>query len=142
MKIHEKAPSSQQRFRLQVTAAQGASVIADRYSHRGNLMRRRSARQNHVRLHRQLGGRNTRPNIPFAARHESCGTSARPSDDLRACHPPLSDHADYDELLEAVRQVDAQEIYCTHGPESFADDLRGLGFNARPLANARQMQLF
>ncbi len=55
---------------------------------------------------------------------------------------PLSDHADYDELLEAVRQVGAQEIYCTHGPESFADDLRGLGFNARPLANARQMQLF
>ncbi len=27
---------------------------------------------------------------PSAARHESCGDSARPSDDLRACHPPVS----------------------------------------------------
>lgn len=55
---------------------------------------------------------------------------------------PLSDHADYDELIAAVRQVGAAEIYCTHGPDSFADDLRGLGFNAKPLANSRQMQLF
>lgn len=43
---------------------------------------------------------------------------------------PLSDHADFDELLEAVERVGAREIYCTHGPESFVDELRTRGFNA------------
>ena len=43
---------------------------------------------------------------------------------------PLSDHADFGELLEAVERVGAREIYCTHGPESFVDELRNRGFNA------------
>jgi len=43
---------------------------------------------------------------------------------------PLSDHADFDELVEAVRLVEAREVYCTHGPESFVDRLRERGFNA------------
>lgn len=43
---------------------------------------------------------------------------------------PLSDHADFDELIEAVRLVEAREVYCTHGPESFVDRLRERGFNA------------
>ena len=46
---------------------------------------------------------------------------------------PLSDHADYDDLIEAVRTVAPEIIYCTHGPESFVDRLRELGFDARPL---------
>ena len=32
---------------------------------------------------------------------------------------PLSDHADYDELFEAVARVEPRVVYCTHGPESF-----------------------
>lgn len=46
---------------------------------------------------------------------------------------PLSDHADYDELLECVERVQPREIYCTHGPTSFVERLRARGHNAHPL---------
>ena len=46
---------------------------------------------------------------------------------------PLSDHADYDELLEMVRRVQPKTTYCTHGPVKFVDHLNELGFNARPI---------
>ncbi|MES1213759.1 MAG: MBL fold metallo-hydrolase RNA specificity domain-containing protein, partial [Singulisphaera sp.] len=46
---------------------------------------------------------------------------------------PLSDHADYDELLTAVEQVAPRVVYCTHGPESFVDCLRRAGHRAYPL---------
>jgi Cft2 family RNA processing exonuclease len=46
---------------------------------------------------------------------------------------PLSDHADFDELLEAVARVGAREVYCTHGPKRFVDELRRRGVNARRL---------
>lgn len=55
---------------------------------------------------------------------------------------PISDHADYDELFEAVRRVEPAKIYCTHGPESFVDRLCEAGFNARPLGRASQGRLF
>jgi Cft2 family RNA processing exonuclease len=42
----------------------------------------------------------------------------------------MSDHADYEELLEAVARVQAREIYCTHGPPQFVELLRSAGFNA------------
>ena len=47
---------------------------------------------------------------------------------------PLSDHADYDELLSAVAQVSPRVTYCTHGPRNFYEILRAEGFNAHPLA--------
>lgn len=47
---------------------------------------------------------------------------------------PLSDHADYDELLECIDRVGARRVYCTHGPESFVDCLRAAGISAFPLA--------
>ncbi len=49
---------------------------------------------------------------------------------------PLSDHADYDELFEAVERVAPRVIYCTHGPASFVDCLRAAGHNAFPLEPA------
>ena len=53
---------------------------------------------------------------------------------LRADHAlALSDHADYDELFEAVERVGAKKVFCTHGPESFVDRLRERGVEAFPL---------
>lgn len=55
---------------------------------------------------------------------------------------PLSDHADYQELLECIDRVSPKIIYCTHGPKSFVEHLRNLGHNAFPLAETRQLRLF
>lgn len=55
---------------------------------------------------------------------------------------PLSDHADYDELFEAVARVNPKVIYCTHGPESFVDRLQEAGHDARPLGRSTQRRLF
>lgn len=49
---------------------------------------------------------------------------------------PLSDHADYNELIECVRRVQPRVVYCTHGPQEFVDRLRALGFDARRLESA------
>jgi Cft2 family RNA processing exonuclease len=50
---------------------------------------------------------------------------------------PLSDHADYDELLQYVYLTGAQRIYTMHGfAGEFAADLREVGFDARPLQGA------
>jgi len=55
---------------------------------------------------------------------------------------PLSDHADFDQLIETVRRVAPREIYCTHGPREFVDHLCDLGFNAYPLHPPAQRRLF
>ena len=46
---------------------------------------------------------------------------------------PLSDHADYDELLRTAQESGATRIYTVHGPESFAGRLRALGLAAEHL---------
>jgi len=51
---------------------------------------------------------------------------------------PLSDHADFDELIEAVGRVGARRVFCTHGPESFVDELRRRGFDAMRLEKSSQ----
>jgi Cft2 family RNA processing exonuclease len=62
---------------------------------------------------------------------------------LRVDHAlPLSDHADYDQLVETVRRVKPREIFCTHGPAEFAEHLCELGFNAYPLQATVQRRLF
>lgn len=55
---------------------------------------------------------------------------------------PLSDHADYDELLTAVERVAPRKVYCTHGPESFVDRLCDIGWDAAPLRRPSQRRLF
>ena len=53
---------------------------------------------------------------------------------LRVDHAiPLSDHADYDELVEAIGRVAPRVVYCTHGPEGFAQRLREAGYDAQQL---------
>ena len=57
---------------------------------------------------------------------------------------PLSDHADYDDLLEYVRLTGARSIHTMHGfAEEFAGDLRKRGLWAEPLREAGpQLSLF
>jgi putative mRNA 3-end processing factor len=46
---------------------------------------------------------------------------------------PLSDHADYNELLQLVELVQPQQVFCTHGTRDFANDLRRRGWKAENL---------
>ncbi|MEM6328799.1 MAG: MBL fold metallo-hydrolase [Planctomycetota bacterium] len=55
---------------------------------------------------------------------------------------PLSDHADFDQLLELVERVQPKTVYCTHGPAEFVEHLCGAGHDARPLAPDAQRRLF
>lgn len=55
---------------------------------------------------------------------------------------PLSDHADFDELIETAERVGAREIYCTHGPREFVEHLRTRGFNAMPVNGCYQTRMF
>jgi hypothetical protein len=48
---------------------------------------------------------------------------------------PLSDHADFDELLRLARESGARRIITMHGPAKFAALLRERGFNAEHLAD-------
>jgi Cft2 family RNA processing exonuclease len=47
---------------------------------------------------------------------------------------PLSDHADYDDLVRLARESGAQRVITMHGPAKFAAHLRELGFDAEHLA--------
>jgi Cft2 family RNA processing exonuclease len=47
---------------------------------------------------------------------------------------PLSDHADFDDLVRLARETGAQRIITMHGPRKFAAILRELGLNAEHLA--------
>lgn len=55
---------------------------------------------------------------------------------------PLSDHADFTELLEMIERVEPKRIYCTHGPRSFVEELRQRGHDAEPLEPDAQSRLF
>jgi Cft2 family RNA processing exonuclease len=46
---------------------------------------------------------------------------------------PLSDHADYEELIQLVETIKPQKVYCTHGFEQFVDSLNNAGFKAELL---------
>ncbi len=53
---------------------------------------------------------------------------------------PLSDHADFDELVRLARESGAQRVITMHGPKKFAATLRELGFNAEHLAQHPSQQ--
>lgn len=55
---------------------------------------------------------------------------------------PLSDHADYDELLRFVELVNPQRVFTVHGfAEEFAADLRRRGLEAWALGRNNQLEL-
>jgi Cft2 family RNA processing exonuclease len=84
------------------------------------------------RMHRGNRLPNLRDTVTFAV--TGWATHERTRERLGVDHAiPLSDHADYDELFEAVERVNPRTIYCTHGPASFVDYLRAAGHNAFPL---------
>ncbi|HKG92756.1 MAG TPA: hypothetical protein VKA84_12720 [Gemmatimonadaceae bacterium] len=47
---------------------------------------------------------------------------------------PLSDHADFDELVRTAVESGARKVYTTHGPATFAQHLRSIGIDAEHLA--------
>ncbi len=53
---------------------------------------------------------------------------------------PLSDHADYDDLVRLARESGAQRIITMHGAKKFAVLLRELGLNAEHLAQHPSQQ--
>ncbi|HEX3560782.1 MAG TPA: MBL fold metallo-hydrolase [Pyrinomonadaceae bacterium] len=53
---------------------------------------------------------------------------------------PLSDHADFDELVRLARDSGAQRIITLHGAKKFAAHLRDLGLNAEHLAQHPSQQ--
>lgn len=55
---------------------------------------------------------------------------------------PLSDHADFNQLIETAERVGAEKIYCTHGPKEFVEHLRARGFNAMPMFGSYQTRMF
>lgn len=55
---------------------------------------------------------------------------------------PLSDHADYPELIEFVTRVAPKKIYTTHGyQQAFAASLRRMGYDAWSLKGDDQLEL-
>ncbi len=55
---------------------------------------------------------------------------------------PLSDHADYDDLLRYVERVNPRIVYTLHGSaEAFAQDLRARGVEAWSLISNNQLEL-
>jgi Cft2 family RNA processing exonuclease len=55
---------------------------------------------------------------------------------------PISDHADFEELLQFVQKVNPQKVYTTHGFEQFPAILRSYGFDAQLLKTSDQFPLF
>jgi DNA ligase-1 len=55
---------------------------------------------------------------------------------------PLSDHADFPDLIELVRRVQPKQVYTLHGfAADFAQTLRELGFQAQALSEDEQLSL-
>lgn len=55
---------------------------------------------------------------------------------------PLSDHADFDELIELVERVRPKKVLTLHGFAEFADYLRDRGFDATTAKPDPQLRLF
>jgi len=55
---------------------------------------------------------------------------------------PLSDHADFDELIELVERVRPKKVFTHHGYREFAEHLRQRGLDAEPARPDAQLLLF
>jgi Cft2 family RNA processing exonuclease len=55
---------------------------------------------------------------------------------------PLSDHADFDELLELVERLAPKKVYTHHGYREFVETLRARGIDAELARPDAQLSLF
>jgi putative mRNA 3-end processing factor len=55
---------------------------------------------------------------------------------------PLSDHADFNELVSFAESCGAKTVFVTHGSRRFAEELRRRGIHAEYLRRKPQMRLF
>ncbi len=58
------------------------------------------------------------------------------------CALPLSDHADFDELMELIERVAPRKIFAHHGYKHFVDLLKSRGFDASLARPDPQLSLF
>lgn len=83
---------------------------------------------------------------PVAGRYETValtGWALRWPEREKTDHAlPLSDHADFGELLELVERASPRVVYVTHGSARFARELRSRGVVAEFLRHRPQMRLF
>jgi len=54
---------------------------------------------------------------------------------------PLSDHADFEDLITYVKKVSPKKVYTTHGFDEFTFYLKKEGFDASPLTTSSQISL-
>jgi len=52
---------------------------------------------------------------------------------------PLSDHADFSELIQYVKKAQPEKIYTVHGFTEFVKFLREEGFDAEPLKESSKV---
>lgn len=81
--------------------------------------------------------------IPRAETINLSGWALRSDWRMQADHGlPLSDHADFDELIELVERARPNTVWVTHGSARFARELRERGFHAEFMKRKPQMKLF
>jgi Cft2 family RNA processing exonuclease len=81
--------------------------------------------------------------IPRAETINLSGWALKDDWRLQADHGlPLSDHADFDELLELIERAEPRTVWVTHGSAAFAKQLRARGVNAEFMKRKPQMKLF
>jgi putative mRNA 3-end processing factor len=52
---------------------------------------------------------------------------------------PMSDHCDYDELVQAVKECNPEKVYTFHGfADEFAHSLKKMGFDAKPVSERKK----
>ena len=51
----------------------------------------------------------------------------------------LSDHADFQELLDFIKQVNPEKVFTTHGDKDFPQYIREIGYTAEYLEPTQQV---
>jgi Cft2 family RNA processing exonuclease len=55
---------------------------------------------------------------------------------------PMSDHADFNELLHYVERAEPRKVYCLHGDTEFVRHLKRRGWNAVHVKSGEQLSMW